>query len=181
VDAHQIPTGERKEVKGTLFDFTATHPAATESGVPLREAVLAVDGGCEGVTGIDHTFVVDASGDSSGNGTDDDAATDKNSSSSSSSSLHLQCAAVLTDEASGRRMTVRTTQPGVQIYTANFLPPSATPTGAAASIHCQHNAVCLETQHFPDAINQPQFPSIVLEAGSTYNHRTIFEFTTIPK
>jgi len=69
-------------------------------------------------------------------------------------------------------MTVSTTQPGVQLYTANFLPKDAD----AMSPFRQHGALCLETQHYPDAINQPAFPSVVLRPGEAYAHRTIHAF-----
>lgn len=67
-------------------------------------------------------------------------------------------------------MTVSTTQPGVQLYTGNFLPED----GEAP--HRQHWALCLETQHFPDAINHSAFPSTVLRPGEVYKHETVHAF-----
>lgn len=75
-------------------------------------------------------------------------------------------AAVLTEPTSGRRMTVETTQPGVQVYTANHFDPP-------------HSAVALETQGFPDAPNRPDFPSTVLRPGERYDHRTTFLFDVV--
>lgn len=80
--------------------------------------------------------------------------------------------AVLSDPASGRTMTVSTDQPGVQAYTGNWL--SKSPADAP---HTQHMAMCLETQNYPDAINQPSFPASVLQPGETYKATTVHAFT----
>ena len=72
----------------------------------------------------------------------------------------------LTDPASGRIMEVRTTEPGVQLYSGN---------------HLGHRGVCFETQHFPDAINQPEFPSVVLRPGETFHSTTVFAFSVVPR
>lgn len=74
----------------------------------------------------------------------------------------LGLAAVLREPRTGRRMEVLTTEPGIQLYTANAL---------------GHAGLCLETQHFPDAVNQPDFPSTILEAGQTYRQETIYRFS----
>jgi len=71
-------------------------------------------------------------------------------------------AARLTDPKSGRVMEVRTTEPGVQLYSGN---------------HLKHGAVCLETQHYPDSPNQPKFPSTILRPGQTFKSTTIFAFS----
>ena len=71
-------------------------------------------------------------------------------------------------------MTVATTEPGVQIYTGNFLAKDA-----AQHPHVQHNAMCLETRHFPNAINTPSFPPVVLKPGETYHHHTVHKFTVM--
>ncbi|MFN7149241.1 MAG: aldose epimerase family protein [Microthrixaceae bacterium] len=76
--------------------------------------------------------------------------------------------AELADPASGRRLRLGTDQPGVQVYTANH---GAGPLPA-------HAAVCLETQHLPDAPNRPAFPSAVLRPGETYRHRHVIRFST---
>jgi aldose 1-epimerase len=74
----------------------------------------------------------------------------------------LMLAARLTEPKSGRVMEVRTTEPGVQLYSAN---------------HLKHAAVCLETQHFPDSPNQPKFPSTILRPGETFKSTTVFAFS----
>ena len=73
----------------------------------------------------------------------------------------MKMAARLTDPKSGRIMEVRTTQPAVQLYTGN---------------HLGHTAVCLETQHYPDAIHHKNFPSIVLRPGESLKETTLFTF-----
>lgn len=84
-------------------------------------------------------------------------------------------AAVVTDPASGRRMTVGTTEPGVQFYSANFL--DGTLLGLDERTHRQGDALCLETQHFPDSPNQPDFPSTVLRPGEEYRSTTVYAFS----
>lgn len=90
------------------------------------------------LNGYDHNFVLDSDGKS------------------------LFLAARLHSPKSGRVMEVRTTEPGVQLYTGN---------------HVKHEGVCLETQHFPDSINQPTFPSVVLKPGEQFKSTTVYTFT----
>jgi aldose 1-epimerase len=82
-------------------------------------------------------------------------------------------AAVLHDPASGRTMTVLTTQPGVQVYSGNFLQGQK---GKDGQTYRQRGAVCLETQHFPDSVNHPNFPSTILRPGETFHEVTVFRF-----
>ena len=76
---------------------------------------------------------------------------------------------------SGREMTVKTTEPGVQFYTANFMDGSLTGKGKT---YQKRGALCLETQHYPDSPNQPEFPSVRLDPGDTYRSTTIYKFGT---
>jgi aldose 1-epimerase len=87
----------------------------------------------------------------------------------------LVYAVKLRDPRSGRVMELYTTQPGVQLYTGNFLDGKLTGIGGAK--YEKHAGLCLETQHFPDSPNQPQFPSTVLRRGETYHQVTIFKFS----
>ena len=80
----------------------------------------------------------------------------------------LRPAARVRDPGSGRGMEVWTTQPGVQFYSGNFLDGSVAGKGGAA--YAQHDGLCLEPQHFPDAVNHPGFPSCILRPGKTYAH-----------
>jgi aldose 1-epimerase len=76
----------------------------------------------------------------------------------------------------GRVMEVSTTQPGVQFYTGNYLDGSL--TGKHGVVYGQHTGFCLETQHFPDSVNHPNFPSVILRPGQSYRQTTVFKFTT---
>ena len=78
--------------------------------------------------------------------------------------------------ASGRRMAVRTDQPGVQFYTGNYLDGSP---GRGGMAYGKHHGFCLETQHFPDSINQPHFPSTTIGPGQMYTHVTTHDFGVV--
>lgn len=83
-------------------------------------------------------------------------------------------AARLHDPKSGRVLDVYTTEPGVQFYSGSFLDGSL--VGSGGETYRQGDALCLETQHFPDSPNQPHFPSTVLRPGETFRSSTIFSF-----
>ncbi len=87
----------------------------------------------------------------------------------------LRPAAIVTDPESGRRMTVETTEPGMQFYSGNFLDGSF--TGRHGVKYGKHSGFCLETQHFPDSPNHPNFPTTVLRPGETYRSTTVFSFS----
>jgi len=147
----QIPIGEERSVHGH-FDFgPGAEGAHGGLGVLLSERVPHIDGA--GQPGLDHCFCVDREG------------------VASEDTVCLM--ATLYDPESGRRLQVLGTQPGIQVYTANWLSqePEAQP-------FTQHNAICLETQHYPDSINQPQFPSCVLRPGEKYRHTALFVLDT---
>lgn len=76
----------------------------------------------------------------------------------------------------GRTMTVATTQPGVQFYTGNFL--DGTITGKGGKVYPKRAGFCLETQHFPDTPNKPEFPTTLLKPGETYKESTAYTFGT---
>jgi aldose 1-epimerase len=84
----------------------------------------------------------------------------------------LTLAASVFDPGSGRRLDVRTTQPGLQFYSGNFLDGSVVGSGGRA--YRQSAGLALETQHFPDAPNQPLFPSTLLRPGEEYEHTTVY-------
>lgn len=77
------------------------------------------------------------------------------------------------DPTSGRRLKVYTDQPGMQLYTGNFLWGA---TCKASKVYGKQTAFCFETQHYPDSPNKPQFPSTVLRPGETYRHVCVYEF-----
>src|SRR5579863_438806 len=87
----------------------------------------------------------------------------------------MALAAELYDPVSGRRLIVKTTQPGIQFYTGNFLDGSL--TGRDGKKIVKYGALCLETQHFPDSPNQPSFPNTILGPGQTYHETTIYLFS----
>lgn len=114
----------------------------------LREAISSIRGG--GMMGIDHCFVInDESGEDG-----------------------LRNASVLFDPLSRIMMTCTTSQPGLQVYTANWLPE----IGSGDEPFVQHNAICLETQGLPDAVNHASFPSVILQPANEYKHHTVFSF-----
>jgi aldose 1-epimerase len=103
--------------------------------------------------GYDHCFVIDRGGDRDG----------------------LVHAARLADPASGRVMDIATTEPGIQFYSGNFLDGRLRGSGGEA--YRQGDGVCLETQHFPDSPNRPEFPSTVLRPGETFQSTTVHRFS----
>ncbi|WP_276867485.1 aldose epimerase family protein [Bacteroides heparinolyticus] len=84
-------------------------------------------------------------------------------------------AAKLTSPVSGITLEVYTNEPGIQVYTGNFL--DGTVKGKKGIVYNQRASVCLETQHYPDSPNKPEWPSVVLEPGQTYNSECIFKFS----
>ena len=77
---------------------------------------------------------------------------------------------------SGILLTMYTTEPGVQVYSGNFL--DGTITGKNNTVYNQHAGVCLESQHYPDSPNKPEWPSTQLNPGETYKSHTVYKFTT---
>jgi aldose 1-epimerase len=87
----------------------------------------------------------------------------------------MKVAARVFDPASGRVLTVRTTEPGVQFYTGNAIP--GTIHGYAGSTYTKYAGFCLETQHYPDSPNEPSFPSTLLKPGQTMHSTTVYAFS----
>lgn len=83
--------------------------------------------------------------------------------------------AQLYSEKSGRRLKVFSTQPGIQVYTGNWL--SGCPAGKDGAVYQDYSAVALECQHFPDSPNKPEYPSTLLKAGDTFTQAIIFAFS----
>jgi aldose 1-epimerase len=146
VDATLIPTGTIDPVVGTPFDFTSFHA--------IGERVRDNDPQLVNGRGYDHNFVLDRPvGDTA-----------------------LETAAKLRDPTSGRQLTIRTTEPGLQFYSGNFL--DGTLYGKSGRQYRQGDGLALETQHYPDSPNKPQFPSTVLRPGETYRTSTVYAFST---
>lgn len=147
VTAKLIPTGELAPVKGTPMDFLA--PTAIGKNIQAKHEQLTFAEPKQG--GFDFNWVLDTQGD-----------------------LKREAAKV-TDPASGRTLTLYTTEPGVQFYTSNFL--DGTVRGKGGKLYPHWGAFTLETQHFPDAPNQPNFASTRLNPGQTYTQTTVFAFS----
>ncbi len=90
----------------------------------------------------------------------------------------MRSAARLADARSGRVLELLTTEPGLQVYTGNFL--SGAVIGKGQHLYRQGDAIALETQHFPDSPNQSRFPSTVLERGRLWSSTTVYRFSTQP-
>ena len=88
----------------------------------------------------------------------------------------LTLAARVVEPASGRVMEVLTTEPGIQFYSGNFLDGDNVGKGGKAYEH--RTGLCLETQHFPDSPNRPEFPTTILQPGQTYTQTTVYRFAT---
>ena len=87
----------------------------------------------------------------------------------------LVLAARVNEPTSGRNLEVWTTQPGVQFYSGNFLDGSV--TGKQGHVYKRRYGFCLETQHFPDSPNHPNFPNSILRPGQTFHQKTVFKFS----
>ncbi|KAA6306266.1 Aldose 1-epimerase, partial [termite gut metagenome] len=85
-----------------------------------------------------------------------------------------QLAAKVTSPVTGITLEVYTNEPGIQVYTGNFL--DGTVKGKKGIVYEQRAAICLETQHYPDSPNKPDWPSVILEPGQTYHSQCIYKF-----
>ncbi|MGH9858787.1 MAG: aldose epimerase family protein [Candidatus Acidiferrales bacterium] len=150
VDKTLIPTGKSAPVAGTPLDFRQATPIG--QSINGDHAQLRFGRGYDHNWGLDHNIVLDAP------------------------SGKLTEAAELYDPRSGRVLQVWTTEPGIQFYSGNFLDGSI--TGKDGKVYGHRSGLCLETQHFPDSPNQPNFPSTVLKPGQRYHSVTEFRFST---
>jgi aldose 1-epimerase len=148
VDATLIPTGELAPVAGTPFDFRSPTPVGAHIDGPHAQLRYG--------SGYDHNWVLDRPDDATSTG------------------RPLAHAARLAEPTTGRVLDVHTTEPGLQLYSGNFL--DGTMTGKEGRTYARRGGLCLETQHFPDSPNHPRFPSIELRPGRTYRSRTVFAF-----
>jgi aldose 1-epimerase len=154
VDETLIPTGEIAPVEGTPFDFR--EPTAIGERIRDNDQQLLYG------QGYDHNWALDREDNGAREGSD---AEDP-----------LEEAAVLHDPHSGRTLTIFTTEPGLQFYSGNFL--DGTLVGTSGRIYRQSDGLALETQHFPDSPNQPDFPSTELRPGEVYDSTTVFELSS---
>jgi aldose 1-epimerase len=145
--SHYLPVNKKLVPTGEIRPVSADPAMDFTTPHTLGERIAQVSGG------YDHCYVIDESSESPAP------------------------ALVMEESQTGRRMEVRTTQPGVQLYTGNFL--DGTITGRGGEVYRKHSGFCVETQAFPDAINRPEFPSCVLRPGERFNHKTEFAFTAV--
>lgn len=125
-------------------------PFDFRKGTAIGARIEAEDEQLEFGGGYDHNFVLDKKGDD------------------------LTLAASVYEPKTGRVMEVYTTEPGVQFYCGNFLDGSN--VGKGGKVYNFRNGFCLETQHFPDSPNQPNFPSTILQPGQEYSTTTVYKF-----
>jgi len=144
VDATLIPTGAIDPVAGTPMDFRKATAIGARNRDGFTQLVIA--------RGYDHNWVLDRR---------------------DNTYTKLELAARATDPASGRQLTVLTTEPGLQFYAGNFL--DATLVGTSGHMYRQGDGFAVETQHFPDSPNHANFPSTVLRPGQTYRTSTIYQ------
>lgn len=88
---------------------------------------------------------------------------------------NLALAAIVSEPTSGRILELFTTEPGVQLYTANWF--DGTLSGKCGKSHTNHTAFCLETQHYPDSMNHPDFPNVILRPGKEFYSKTVWRFS----
>jgi aldose 1-epimerase len=146
VDTTLIPAGEISPVAGTPFDFRTPLPIGAR--IDQRQNTQIRYGG-----GYDHNFVLNRGG----------AAADS-----------LVHAAHVAEPSTGRTLDIFTTEPGIQFYSGNFL--DGTITGKAGHVYKYRYGLALETQHYPDSPNHPNFPSTILRPGQQYRSRTVLAF-----
>ena len=132
---------------GKIAEVAGT-PFDLRTPIPLAAALAAMAD--DPIGGFDHNFVVDGE------------------------PGRLRTAARVVHPASGRTLELLTDQPAVQFYTGNKL--AGTIVGRGGTAYGRHHGFCLEPQGFPDAINQPAFPSVVLRPGETYRHHSVYAF-----
>ena len=148
VDSTFMTTGEIRSVEATLFDFRKMKAI----GQDITDDNLKNDEQMRFGNGYDHNWVLDTKGDIN------------------------TCAAVLKCPKSGIMLQMYTTEPGVQVYTGNFL--DATAHGKYGVVYAQRTGICLETQKYPDSPNKPEWPSPLLKPGEKYTSCCIYKFST---
>lgn len=126
-------------------------PFDFRSGKKIGQDIEADNEQLKNGLGYDHNFVLDTKGDIN------------------------TPAVTLTDPQSGIKMQVFTTEPGIQVYAGNFL--DGTVSGKKGIVYPRRSAICLETQHYPDSPNKPEWPSVVVRPGDTYKTHTIYRFS----
>lgn len=162
VDEDFIPLpGDPADVEGTPLDFRGGFHRLGERLREGHEQLVRAGG-------YDHCLLLDAPSLTGAAPGDDDAGT-------APAAVGVAPAAVVREPTTGRTLTLRTDQPGVQLYSGNMLPGNV---GRGGRMMRQGDGLCLETQHLPDSPNRPDYPSTVLRPGERYATSTSFTFGT---
>jgi aldose 1-epimerase len=177
VDVNLIPTGVIQPVAGTPFDFTTFHA--------IGERIRGNDQQLVFGRGYDHNWVLNQPstlakvrhhGGGGSKPRHHGGGSKPRHHGGGGSKPRLNRAAQLVDPSSGRKLTIRTTEPGIQFYSGNSLDGRL--YGTSGRQYRQGDGLALETQHFPDSPNKPQFPSTRLDPEDTYRTSTIYAFST---
>lgn len=147
IDDQSYPTGEIRPVACTALDFTEAKPIGRDIDVLEEQMRLA--------KGYDFNYVIRGGLTRSANPA-------------------LKTCAFVFEPVTGRTLQVETTSPGVQFYTANNIKPGD--IGKGGALYQSRGSFCLETQHFPDAVNHDNFPSAIYQAGEAFRHSTVYRF-----
>ena len=148
VDSTYMTTGEIVTTENTLFDFSKMKTV----GQDMTEENIKNDVQLHNGNGYDHNWVLDTKGDDT------------------------QIAATLKCAKSGIQMDMYTNEPGVQVYSGNFL--DGTAVGKKGIVYKQRTGICLETQKYPDTPNKPEWPSAFLNPGEKYYSHCVYKFST---
>ncbi|MDD9375603.1 galactose mutarotase [Streptomyces sp. ZAF1911] len=149
VDAELIPLGPPESVTGTPFDLREARAIGGRITEEHPQIRRAGDG-------FDHNWVLDGTG-------------------CAATTRALRPAAVLSHPDSGRRVACLTTEPGLQVYTGNHFDGSL--VGRSGRPYFAYAGIALETQHFPDSPNRPEYPSTRLSPGEEYRSTTVYRFS----
>ncbi len=154
IDADEFTPSNANQIPTGKLQSVAGTPFDFRKPTPIGARIDEKDPQLEYAKGYDHNFVLNHSGDTP------------------------SFAARVSDPDSGRVLEVLTTQPGLQFYTGNHL--DGTVKGKGGVVYGFRSAFCMETQHFPNSPNQPNFPSTELKPGQRYHEITVFKFSTTP-
>ncbi|TDG44089.1 hypothetical protein AWZ03_009514 [Drosophila navojoa] len=150
-DLEQIPTGKLMPTRNTPYDFSTL----TNLGKRLNQVNRCP------ISGFDNNYCVDV---------------DPN---------QVKLVARAVHPCSGRFVEIHTNQPGVHFSTANGLPQEdrgdVPNVGKGGAHYSQHSAFCLQTQKYPDAVNNPEFPTVIINPGQLYDHQVVYRFGACPK
>ena len=144
-DETAIPLGPKATVEGTPMDFRECHPVGERIDEPFEQLIIG--------KGYDHTYVLNRT---------------------ASDGLPVFCARCASPK-TGIVMNTYTTEPGVQLYTGNWMTGNF--EGKKGQRYPMRAALCLETQHFPDSPNKPDYPSTVLRPGEVFESTTVYAFS----